>query len=242
MLASLASFTPLDLARAALWIALTLAAYRLATALHVRARQHPLSNAVVVAIVLLAPILIASHTPYADYAACVRPISLVLGPATVALALPLYRSLDTIRSAARPVAAGTFAGAVVACVSAVAIGRALGASRVTVRSLAPKSVTTPIAMAIATRVGGDASRASVFVLVTGMIGAMVVPGLFRLVRIDDPRARGLAIGLAAHGIGTARALVLGSTEGGFSAVGMSLSALFTPVVVPLVLAFVDSAR
>lgn len=218
---------------AAAWLAGTLAAYAVGVALHVRARTHPFVNAVLVAALILGPLLLVTHTDYADYASSTRPISLLLGPATVALALPLYRSLPTLRTAVRPVVAGLFAGVVAASGSAVLIGRAMGATPVTVRSLAPKSVTTPIAMEVSTRIGGDASLTAVFVIVTGILGAMVVPGLFRLVGIDDARARGLALGVAAHGLGTARAVTLGTTELAFSVLGMGLSGVLTPVLVPL---------
>lgn len=221
------------LAVAAGWVGATLAAYGAGVALHAVARRHPLVNAVLVAATLLAILLLRTHTQYADYAAATRPISMLLGPATVALALPLHRSLTTLRTAVWPIVAGLFAGVASASASAVVIARALGASSLTVRSLAPKSVTTPIAMAVSARIGGDASLTAVFVIVTGIVGAMVVPGLFRLIRVDDPRARGLALGVAAHGLGTARAVALGTTELAFSVLGMGLSGVLTPIVIPL---------
>ncbi len=226
--------TASSLGSAALWIALTLAAYAMGTKLHVRAGRHPLVNAVVIAVALIVAALAFSRTPHASYAWSTRPVAILLGPATVALAVPLYRSLATLRRAARPVVFGVTAGFTVASVSAILFARAFGASVVTVRSLSPKSVTTPIAMAMASRVGGNPSLAAVFVITTGMIGAMAVPGIFRLIGIDDARARGLAIGVAAHGLGTARALALGATEGAFSALGMGLSCLVTPIALPFV--------
>jgi putative effector of murein hydrolase len=225
--------SPGRLLEAAAWLVATLVAYAVGVALHRRARTHPLVNSVLIAAALLVVLLLATHTPYADYAWSTRPLSVLLGPATVALALPLYRSLPTLRSAVAPVVAGLLAGVVASSASAVLIARGLGATPVTVLSLAPKSVTTPIAMAVSTRIGGDASLTAVFVIVTGVIGAMVVPGLFRLVRVDDPRARGLAIGVAAHGLGTARAVALGATELAFSVLGMGLSGVLVPVLVPL---------
>jgi predicted murein hydrolase (TIGR00659 family) len=215
------------------WLAATMLAYRFGVAIHRRARAHPFVNSVLIAAAILAALLLLTHTPYADYAWSTRPISLLLGPATVALALPLYRSLPTLRTAVAPVIAGLFAGVVAASGSAVLLARVLGATPVTVLSLAPKSVTTPIAMELAARIGGDPSLTAIFVIVTGILGAMMVPGLFRLVRIDDARARGLALGVAAHGLGTARAVALGTTELAFSVLGMGLSGVLTPVLVPL---------
>jgi putative effector of murein hydrolase len=215
------------------WLAATVAAYMLGVALHARARKHPFVNTVAIAVAILVPLLLATHTSYADYAASVRPISLLLGPATVALALPLYRSMETLRAAVKPVAAGVLVGVSASAGSAVGIAAALGATRVTLRSLAPKSVTTPIAMAVSARIGGDASLTAVFVITTGIVGAMVVPGLFRLVGIHDARARGLSMGVSAHGLGTARAVALGATELSFAVLGMSLSCVLTPVLIPL---------
>lgn len=220
--------------RSVLTIALTALAYVAATRLHARANKHPTTNVVLVSVLLVWLLLRATHTSYADYAAAARPLALLLGPATVALALPLHASLGELRAATRPVVAGVLAAAVLATTSAVALSRALGLSRETVLSMAPKTVTTPIAMAIAERVGGSPALATLFVMVTGIFGALVVPTLFELVRVRDPRARGIALGAAAHGVGTARALQLGGAEAAFAALGMGLSGVITPVVAPLV--------
>jgi predicted murein hydrolase (TIGR00659 family) len=221
-----------NLAATAAWTLATVLAYALALRAHVALRRHPLANVVLVAVLLLAPLLALARTPYAAYAASTRPVSLLLGPATVALALPLYRNLAALRASARGVIAGLVVGATVAFVSAVLLAKALGASVTTVRSLAPKSVTTPIAMEVSARIGGDRVLTAVFVIVAGMIGSMLVPGAFERAGIGDARARGLALGVAAHGLGTARAVTLGGTEAAFAALGMGLSGVFTSVLVP----------
>ena len=220
--------------RSVVTIGVTLVAYLVATRLHERARKHPTTNVVLVAVVIVWALLRATHTTYADYAAAARPLAFLLGPATVALALPLHASLGELRAATRPVAAGVLSAVLLATTSAVALARAFGLSRETVLSMAPKTVTTPIAMAIAERVGGSPALATLFVMVTGIFGALVVPTLFDLVRVRDPRARGIALGVGAHGVGTARALQLGGVEAAFAALGMGLSGVLTPVIAPLV--------
>jgi putative effector of murein hydrolase len=122
------------------------------------------------------------------------------------------------------------------------VARSLGAASATVRSLAPKSVTTPIAMAVSEAVGGNPSATSVFVIVTGILGALAVPGIYRLLGVGDLRARGLATGIAAHGIGTARAFTLGEVEGAFATLGMGLSGSFVPLVLPWIVQWIEGAR
>lgn len=209
-------------------------AYAVATWLHERARRHPVSNVVLVAVVLVGGGLWATSTPVADYASGARPLTLLLGPATVALALPLHRSMGDLRAATRPVVLAVLVAVTVATASAVGLARALGLSRETMLAMAPKTTTTPIAMAVAERLGGSPGLATLFVMITGIFGALVAPSAFELLRIRDARARGLALGVAAHGVGTARAVQLGALEAGFAALGMGLSGVVTPVVAPLV--------
>ena len=156
----------------------------------------------------------------------------VLGPATVALAVPLYEALPTLRRALLPVLAALVVGSVTAVVSAVGIAVLLGAAPETVRSLAPKSVTTPIAMAIARSIGGAPSLAAVFVILTGSVGALTGTALLDRVGVRDARARGLALGVAAHGMGTARAFQASLETGVFATLGMTLNAVVTALVLP----------
>lgn len=217
-----------------LLVALTVLAYIGATRLHVLARRHPVANVVLITALLVLPVLALAKVTTATYAEATRPLGFLLGPATVALALPLYRSLGDLRAATRPVVVALVSGVVVATTSALVLARLLRLSRETFLSMAPKTVTTPIAMAVAARLGGSPALATICVMITGVFGALVVPTLFDLVRVEDARARGVAIGVAAHGVGTARALQLGGVEAAFSALGMGLSGVLTPVVAPLV--------
>jgi len=159
-------------------------------------------------------------------------IHFLLGPATVALAVPMHSALGSIRRNAHAILPAVLAGAVTAAGSAMLVARALGGSREVVLSLAPKSVTTPIAMGVAEQIGGNPSLATVFVLLTGLLGIMLGPPLLRLARVTDWRARGLAAGTAAHGLATARILLLNETAGAYGGLAIGLNGVVTAVIVP----------
>jgi len=162
-------------------------------------------------------------------------VHFLLGPATVALAIPLYTQFRRVKQMALPIAVGLLAGSLAAIVSAVLIAHWLGGSAATVFSLAPKSVTTPIAMGISERIGGLPSLTAVLVILTGILGAVAAPGLFRLCRIRDTAIQGFAMGVASHGIGTARAFQINEQMGAFAALAMGLNGLLTALLVPLLL-------
>ena len=215
-----------------LGLTITLLAYVLALAVHQRYRRHPLTNPVLLAVVLLVTLLLLTDTPYPGYFAGAQFVHFLLGPATVALAIPLYAQLGRVRAMRWPVLLGLAAGALTAVVSAVGSAWLLGASVPTQLSLAPKSVTTPIAMAVAERIGGIASLTAVLVIVTGIVGAVIAPALFRLLRVQDHAIQGFALGVTAHGIGTARALQISEEAGAFAALAMGLNGVVTALLLP----------
>ena len=215
-----------------LGLTITLLAYVLALAVHQRYRRHPLTNPVLLAVVLLVTLLLLTDTPYPSYFAGAQFVHFLLGPATVALAIPLYAQLGRVRAMRWPVLLGLAAGALTAVVSAVGSAWLLGASVPTQLSLAPKSVTTPIAMAVAERIGGIASLTAVLVIVTGIVGAVIAPALFRLLRVQDHPIQGFALGVTAHGIGTARALQISEEAGAFAALAMGLNGVVTALLLP----------
>lgn len=218
------------------WLVLTMGVYLAALALYKRSGCHPLLIPVFTAVVVIVSLLLLTGTPYATYREGVQWLSLLVGPATVALAVPLYAQRQRIRALWLPITVALVVGCVVALVSAMGIAWALGGSWETVVSLAPKSATIPIALPMAERFGGPASLAAVAVAITGIAGTMMAPLLIRLVRSDDPAVQGFALGLTAHAIGTARALQVNPTMGAFSALAMGLNGVATAVVMPLCLA------
>ena len=219
-----------------LWLTLVLLAYLLADWIAQRCRRHPLANTVAIATAILATILLATGTRYQTFFAGAQFVHFLLGPATVALAIPLYRNLGRVRATLVPMGVALLVGSLTAIVSAVVIGGTLGLPVALLASLAPKSVTTPIAMSLAKANGGIPALAAVFVMVTGIFGAVVVTPLMNALGIRDYAARGFAVGLSAHGIGTARAFQVDALAGAFAGIALglngALTALLTPLVVP----------
>ena len=178
-----------------------------------------------------------SGLAYADYARSAAVVSFMLSPAVVLLAVPLYRKRALIRRSGLLIAVALCIGLPTGIVSGVGFAWALGASRPTLLSLAPKSATAGIAIGISEQIGGLPALTAVLVIMTGIIGAIVGPGLAAKLRVHDPRAVGLAIGITSHGIGTARALQINETVGAFAGLGMGLNGILTAVVVPLACRF-----
>lgn len=216
-----------------LWLVATLAAYSIGLLLHHRAGGSPLVNPVAVAVALLVAVLLVTGTPYPAYFDGAQFVHFLLGPATVALAVPLYRNLPHVSRSLLPMVVALAAGSVTAVVSAVGMAWALGGTPEILASLAPKSVTTPIAMGIAQRIGGLPSLTAVLVILTGIIGAMSATPLLDVLKVRDPMARGFAVGVAAHGIGTARAFQVNQLAGTFAGIAMGLNGLATALLVPL---------
>ena len=218
-----------------LGLTITLVAYQAAHWLFRKAKFHPAANPVLLSVLLLVPLLQLTGTPYKTYFEGAQFVHFLLGPATVALAIPLYGQIRRLHAMVMPLAIALLAGSATAIVSALVIGKLLGASTVTLISLAPKSVTTPIAMGIAEKLGGLPSLAALMVLTTGIIGAVGGSGLYRLLGIRDQAVKGFAMGIAAHGIGTARAFQENEQMGAFSALAMGLNGLLTALLLPLLL-------
>ncbi len=214
-------------------LTLTLAAYQLGFWIYRRAGFNPLLNPVLIAVIVLVTVLLATGTSYATYFEGAQFVHFLLGPATVALALPLYRQLERVRKSALAITVSLLAGSLTAVLSAASIAWALGASRDTLVSLAPKSVTAPVAMGISEQLGGLPSLTAVLVILTGILGASLGPLLLNLIGIKDMAARGFAIGTASHGIGTARALQVSEVAGAFAGLAMGLNALATAILLPL---------
>jgi predicted murein hydrolase (TIGR00659 family) len=216
-----------------LGLTVTLLAYQAAYWIYRRLDMNPLANPVALSVAFLVALLWATGTPYQTYFGGAQFVHFLLGPATVALAVPLYANLGKLKKNLVPVLGGLLAGSVVAAVSAVGIGWLLGADRVTLMSMAPKSVTTPIAMGISEKLGGLPSLTAVLVVSTGILGAVLARGTLNLLRIHDHAVRGFAVGVAAHGIGTARAFQVSEVMGAFAGLGMGLNGLLTAFLFPL---------
>lgn len=215
-----------------IWLSATLIAYLIGDAIATRAGRAPLANPVLIAVILLAGLLWLTDTSYPQYFEGAQFVHFLLGPATVALAIPLWTQRAALRRALLPICAALLAGSVTAVLVALALGRALGLDQTLLATLAPKSTTAPAALGISEALGGSPTLTAVLVILTGIIGAIVVTPLMNALRIRDWRARGFAVGVAAHGIGTARAFQVNPQAGAFAGIGMALNALLTAFLAP----------
>ena len=216
-----------------LWLTVTLIAYMIGHQAFVRSGSRAVVNPVAIAALLLAGLLVLTGTPYAEYFEGAQFVHFLLGPATIALAWPLYQNFARIRRLIVPMLAALLVGSVVSVGSAVAIAYSLGAPGEVWLSVAPKSVTSPVAMGVAEKIGGLPTLTAGLVIITGIIGAILVTPLLDMLRIKDWRARGMSVGVAAHGIGTARAFQVSPVAGVFAATAMVLNALITALVASL---------
>jgi predicted murein hydrolase (TIGR00659 family) len=216
-----------------LWLTVTLLTYAVADAVSLATHRHALANPVFHSMWIIGAFLVVTGTSYTSYFEGAQFVHFLLGPATVALAVPLYENRKVAFAAILPMLAALAVGSVTAIVSVVLLAEAAGLPRSVVLSLAPKSVTAGVAMGISESLHADPSLTAVAVILTGIMGAMIVTPLMNRIGTRDLRARGFAAGVAAHGLGTARAFQVDAVAGVFASIAMSLNALVTSLLVPL---------
>lgn len=214
-------------------LAATVGVYTLAAHASARLQQAPWANPVLWSVLVLGALLLASGTPYAAYFAGAQFIHVMLGPAVVSLGWLLWQRRQTLRRHAPALVLAALVGGAAAAGSAVLAGQLLGLPPEVLASLAPKSVTAPVAMGIAERIGGIPALAAVFAVLTGLIGAVTAPYLFNALRIADPAVRGFALGTASHGIGAARALQVHPEAGSHAGLAFALQAVLAALLLPL---------
>ena len=217
-----------------LWLAVTIGAYVAGRFIQRVCRGSPIANPVLVAIVIVGALLEATGTSYETYFAGAQFIHFLLGPATVALAVPLARNLGHVRRSFQGVGLAIIAGSVTSTLSGIAVVWLLGGGRPIVFSMAPKGVTTPIALALAQEAGGIPALTAALAIAGGIIAAVVGQTVFRWLRVDDWRAHGLAAGVAGSGVAAAQVAPLSGLAAAFAALGIGLNALLTAVIVPLI--------
>ncbi|NKI18149.1 LrgB family protein [Spongiibacter sp. KMU-166] len=214
-------------------LCLTLAAFQLAQWLYLSSGRVALLHPTIGGAVCIALALVLLDKNYADYYRDIDWLNFLLGPVTVALAVPLYRQLHLLRALAGPLMITVVCGASFACLSALILAWWCGASASTLLSLTTKSITTPIAIIVTDDIGGVTSIAVASVILTGMAGISTISWLFRRLKIEDDRLWGFCLGLAAHAIGTSRAFERSPVAGAFASLALCLTGAFTALVVPL---------
>lgn len=189
-------------------------------------------NPVLLSIVTIALILKGFKIEYSLYMESARILSFLLGPAVVSLAIPLYKQRMIIKKYAKEISIGVALGGLTAILSAFYIAKALGGDEAVLLSIAPKSVTTAIAIGVSEKIGGIPALTAVLVILTGILGNAIGVEILDMARIRDRVARGLAMGISSHGLGTARIILNDELSGAVSGLGMALNGIFTSLVLP----------
>ena len=211
----------------------TLVTYVVAAALYDRVDRAPWANPVLWSVIVLGALLLATRTPYPTYFAGAQFVHVLLGPAVVALAWPLWQRRAEVKKRGVALVLAALVGGATAGGSAVLLAWLFGMPTEVVRSLASKSVTAPVAMGIAERIGGVPALAAVFAVVTGLVGALSAKYLFDLLRIDSWAVRGFALGTTSHGIGAARAIQVDGDAGAYAGIALGLQVLLASLLIPL---------
>ncbi len=212
-------------------LALTIGMFLLGAALQ-RRTGASLANPTLVAMVLIGLVLRLSGLSYARYFAGVQLLHFLLGPATVALAIPLVQSLEHLRRSLAPALAALLAGALTGAITAYFLVRLFGGDKTLALTMMPKSLTTPIALEVSQVVGGVPSLTAVFGITAGILTAVMLPSLVKWLRVEDPAAAGLAAGTAGSGIATARAIAMGPVPAAFAGIAIGINGLVTAVLAP----------
>ncbi|XVJ68468.1 MAG: LrgB family protein [Rhizobacter sp.] len=215
-------------------VAATLLAYGFALWLYKISKYNPLANPILISIALVSIALIILEVPYEKYNSGTQLIQFLLGPATVALAVPLYRQWPRIKRQLFSISCSLMVGSGVAICSALGMGYIFGFSNQLLISLAPKSATTAIAMGISEKMGGQVTMTAIIVVVTGITGAMMAKFVLDFLLVRSHEARGFAIGLASHGVGTARAFNVSEVAGTYASLAMALNGVLTAIALPVV--------
>ena len=217
------------------WLTLTIGSYLIADFIYRKSNLFPLLNPVAISVLLVSLILIVFNIQYERYFDGAKFIHFLLGPATVALAIPIYRKWDLIVSNSKAIFVSLSLGSFFAIFITYVLSLHFELQEELIFSLLPRSVTAPIAMGISEIIGGIPSLTAIITLITGVIGASLGVFVFDIMKLKKMEARGFSLGLASHGIGTARAMSRDKNAGVFAAVGMGLSGLITSIIVPLFL-------
>jgi predicted murein hydrolase (TIGR00659 family) len=212
---------------------LTLTAYQIGSFFYQKTDKYPLANPVAIAVILVAVVLYLVDMPYQKYFEGAQFVHFLLGTATVSLAVPIYRGIAVLKTRLIPLMIALLCGGIVSIISAVSIATLMGADSAIIGAFYPKSVTAPIAMGVAERLGVSPTLTAVFAVVTGILGAMLGSGILNLLGMKAWWQRGFAMGVAAHGIGTSRAFAVHPEAGTYASLAMGLHGIAGALLIPL---------
>lgn len=215
------------------WIFITLVAFEIGMAIH-KKTKFPLFNPLLIAIVIVIGVLVVFKIDYEVYSLGGKFINSFLGPATVVLAVPLYKQLESLKENLWPILIGVFVGSVSSIVSIILLGKVFNLNETLIVSLIPKSVTTPIGVEVSKNLGGIPSVTIVVIVITGIFGAIIVPLVTKYFKIKNKIAIGVSIGTSAHALGTTKAIEMGETEGAMSSLSIGVAGIITVIVAPII--------
>lgn len=216
-------------------LVLTLGAYVIGLSIYERARRHPLANPVLIAVILVASVLSLADMPYQHYFEGAQFVHFLLGTATVALAIPIYKGWSSLKGRLGVLVVAMLAGGGTSIAVAVGVMLAMGADAALVQGMYAKSVTAPIAMGIAERVHASPTLTAVFAVTTGVLGAVLGRFVLNFAGVTAWWQRGFALGVAAHGIGTSRAFSVHPVAGVYASLGMGMHGIVSAILLPMVL-------
>ncbi|WP_017209858.1 LrgB family protein [Clostridium beijerinckii] len=214
-------------------LVLSLAAFEVGIFIN-RNTRIPILNPLLIAIGIIICFLFAFHIDFDTYNKGGQFINMFLGPSTVVLAVPLYKQLDLLKKNAKAILTGIFVGSVIGIISIIGISYLVGLNSSVIKSLVPKSVTTPIGISISSQLGGVVPITVLAIIITGIVGAVFGPTICKIFRIKDKVAVGVSIGTASHAVGTSKALELGEVEGAMSSLSIGIAGIMTVIIAPLV--------
>ena len=191
-----------------------------------------IANVLIVGFLLLTGISLESYNVGGDY------ISVMLSPATVVLAVPLYRQISKLKQFWKPILAGIFAGSLTSLACVIVVSKLIGLSDTLMLSLLPKSITIPMGSVVSAQIGGIPSVTIIAITITGITGAVAAPAVCRFCRIKHKVAQGIAIGTASHALGTTRAMEMGEVQGAMSSLSIGVAGLFTAIVAPIIISLI----
>ena len=200
--------------------------------------KNPAFNPLLISILGIIVCLNIFKIPYENYKIGGNAINYFLGPITIVLAVPLYRQFELLKKYKLEILIGISCGVIVSFISIIFIGKLFNTSTEIINSLIPKSITSPMGISLANTINGIQAVTVVCIILTGILGAIIAPTVFKLGKITNPIAKGVALGTSAHALGTSKAIELGEVEGAMSGLSIGISGLITVIIVPILIKFI----
>lgn len=221
------------------WLTITLLFYWIGLTINRKYYRYPISHPLIITALSVGVLVYLSNTAMTDYQQSAGLLHWLLGPVTVALALPIYRQWQRLRHYGLPLLLSIVAGGIVAPILAWAALWVFNSPISIQLTMLAKSITTPLAMEASAQIGGIPALAAVFVITTGVVGAIAATSVFRIFKVTDTQSQGVALGTVAHAVGTAKSLHMGDEVAAMATLGLCVNGIFTAIILPLIFSFLS---